>query len=293
MPNGDILLARNGDLPDVRSEDTPLARSGDPPEVRSGDIPQVRRCQDHVMAASKATTLDKSRIPPPGNVAPTPPPCGQRAAIRDLPVTETLPSSSDNPNLCGRSGNTVLEDTQTGNRGGGGGGGGSSSPSPGRRRRSRSAVSESADDAHTHRRTATSVAPNDVTAAVAMTVPDDVTASHRLLPCTDGSSEGDDGYSVTSREMTQQRAGKVLLPRWRRRRRGGGRSPGVRTKAVTALEGYLAVVSNKPFMLHCFSILLANVHVSGVYLHLPEYALTQGTTPTQAAALFVAVGVFR
>ena len=67
----------------------------------------------------------------------------------------------------------------------------------------------------------------------------------------------------------------------------------VKTNMLTIVDNYLAVLTNKAFMLHCFSAMAANIHVSGVYLHLPEYVQSLGTSPTQAAALFVAVGVCR
>ncbi|KAL8580887.1 hypothetical protein ACOMHN_039587 [Nucella lapillus] len=53
---------------------------------------------------------------------------------------------------------------------------------------------------------------------------------------------------------------------------------------------YIRLLSDKAFMLHCVSLFVANVHIGGVFLHLPEYVQHHGTTPSKAAQLFVAVG---
>nr|KAG5708264.1 hypothetical protein BaRGS_021198 [Batillaria attramentaria] len=64
------------------------------------------------------------------------------------------------------------------------------------------------------------------------------------------------------------------------------------TSRKNVADTYRQVLRNKAFTVHCGSILMAYIHIAGVYLHLPEYAMTHGTAPTQAAALFVAVGIF-
>ncbi|XP_070173993.1 monocarboxylate transporter 9-like [Littorina saxatilis] len=114
--------------------------------------------------------------------------------------------------------------------------------------------------------------PNDVTD------PNDDTSSH-LLPQIRISTDCDDVHSVTSHEMTKS------FPRQTKS------SEKSKLKMLKAVDRYLIVVTNKAFMFHCAGVLAANVHISGVYLHLPEYVGTNGTSPTEAAALFVAVGV--
>ncbi|XP_076437151.1 monocarboxylate transporter 12-like [Babylonia areolata] len=64
-------------------------------------------------------------------------------------------------------------------------------------------------------------------------------------------------------------------------------------KLQTCCGGGLgSLLKNSAFLLHCVSVCFAGLNMSGVYLHLPEYARTHGTRPTQAAALFVGVGIF-
>ncbi|XP_076453450.1 uncharacterized protein LOC143288708 [Babylonia areolata] len=109
---------------------------------------------------------------------------------------------------------------------------------------------------------------------------DGATGSHRLLP--NGHSHHHQ-YQEDTRSMTSV-AGPVV--------RGHGGSPPLRTKLLKVVDGYVAVLCHKAFMCHCCSVLVANVHISGVYLHLPEYVLTKDTSSTQAATLFVAVGLF-
>ncbi|KAK7499316.1 hypothetical protein BaRGS_00009576 [Batillaria attramentaria] len=65
----------------------------------------------------------------------------------------------------------------------------------------------------------------------------------------------------------------------------------VMSRLKQSVGTHMSIVSNKAFMFHCASVLAANINIGGVYLHLPEYAMLNDTTPTQAAALFVAVGV--
>nr|KAG5708263.1 hypothetical protein BaRGS_021197 [Batillaria attramentaria] len=68
-------------------------------------------------------------------------------------------------------------------------------------------------------------------------------------------------------------------------------SPRSRVQTVLKSVGvHLELFTNKSFLLHCAGFAAANIHISGTQLHLPEYAMQNGTTPTQAAALFVAVG---
>ena len=58
-------------------------------------------------------------------------------------------------------------------------------------------------------------------------------------------------------------------------------------------KAYRTVLSNRAFMCYSCSQLAAHVTMSGVYLHLPEFSQSCGSTPHQAAVLFVAVGVLR
>ncbi|KAL8621761.1 hypothetical protein ACOMHN_061896 [Nucella lapillus] len=63
-------------------------------------------------------------------------------------------------------------------------------------------------------------------------------------------------------------------------------------KVLSQFKAVGSLMKNWAFLLHCASVFFAGFNMSGVYLHLPEYARTHGTQPTQAAALFVGVGVF-
>ncbi|KAK7489452.1 hypothetical protein BaRGS_00019251 [Batillaria attramentaria] len=65
----------------------------------------------------------------------------------------------------------------------------------------------------------------------------------------------------------------------------------VRTKYVRVVTAMCSLARNLAFVSHCFSVFFVNVTMSGVNLHLPEYARTLGTTPTEAASLYVGVGV--
>ena len=64
-----------------------------------------------------------------------------------------------------------------------------------------------------------------------------------------------------------------------------------RERLREAWEAYRAVLSNAGFMCYSLSLMAAHFNVSGVYLHLPEFVQTQGSTSGRAATLFVAVGV--
>lgn len=237
-----------------RKEDNSL-----PSLVRSVEIPQVLEPDGCGSAVADCCVseerLDRSSISSRSLAVQCNSVCGERAVAKDDQIPVILISAS-NQNLPGWSGGVHGNADQN-----------CGATSPLRRHM------ESTDVQPDHR--TTSLKPNDVT------TPNDDPASHRLLS-TGQNTNSDDVNSVTSREVTKR------LPK---RIQSGSRN--VKTKMLTVVDSYLAVVTNKPFMLHCFSVLAANIHISGVYLHLPEYAQSLGTSPTQAAALFVAVGLFR
>ncbi|KAK7092735.1 monocarboxylate transporter 12-like [Littorina saxatilis] len=54
----------------------------------------------------------------------------------------------------------------------------------------------------------------------------------------------------------------------------------------------LPLLRNLAFLSHCMNYLCAAINMSGVYLHLPEYSRTHGTTSHEAATLFVGSGIF-
>ncbi|KAL8596012.1 hypothetical protein ACOMHN_018324 [Nucella lapillus] len=112
-------------------------------------------------------------------------------------------------------------------------------------------------------------------------VDEDGAGSHRLAltHATPHSPYSEDVHSVTSRDEAKGRP-------WKARR-----TPTLTTKLLKAADSYVAVLTHKAFMFHCASTLAANIHISGIYLHLPEYVLTKGTSSNQAAALFIAVGL--
>ena len=64
-------------------------------------------------------------------------------------------------------------------------------------------------------------------------------------------------------------------------------------KLLNVWEAYRAVLSNTTFICYCGCVLAFSFTVSGVFIHLPEFAQSRGSTPGQAATLFVAVGGFR
>ncbi|XP_076435795.1 uncharacterized protein LOC143275513 isoform X2 [Babylonia areolata] len=68
---------------------------------------------------------------------------------------------------------------------------------------------------------------------------------------------------------------------------GGGQGSG---RGAAYCESYRVLLSSTGFMLHCASLFMASLQVSGVFLHLPKYVQQQGTSPTKAAELFLAVG---
>jgi hypothetical protein len=89
-------------------------------------------------------------------------------------------------------------------------------------------------------------------------------------------SIADDANSVTSSKgVTSKRLWSARTGRWK------------------TADNYVIVITNKGFMLHCFAVLMTSLHMAGVYMHLVEYTLTLGSTPTRAAALFVSVGILR
>ncbi|XP_067670667.1 monocarboxylate transporter 12-like isoform X1 [Haliotis asinina] len=59
-----------------------------------------------------------------------------------------------------------------------------------------------------------------------------------------------------------------------------------------AWQRYVLIFQNRPFALYCVSIFSWNLAQSAIYLHLPFYAQSKGTSPESAAALFTGMGVF-
>ncbi|KAK7090038.1 hypothetical protein V1264_009893 [Littorina saxatilis] len=110
-----------------------------------------------------------------------------------------------------------------------------------------------------------------------VTDPDDDTGC-RVPHQTEISTDHDDMCYLTSQEVTKS-PGKLR----------GHRNDEM--KRLKTADSYWQVLTNKAFMFHCASTMASSLHVAGVYLHLPEYVHTKGTSPTQGAALFIAVGV--
>ena len=55
----------------------------------------------------------------------------------------------------------------------------------------------------------------------------------------------------------------------------------------------ISVLLDWPFLSHCAGVFLANIYISGVFLHLPAFAQESGATANQAASLLVFVGLGR
>ena len=56
---------------------------------------------------------------------------------------------------------------------------------------------------------------------------------------------------------------------------------------------FMQVIGNTAFMCYSLAQLMTMVSMMGVYLHLPEYVHTLGTSPTAAASLFIPLGLMR
>ncbi|XP_071116472.1 monocarboxylate transporter 12-like isoform X1 [Haliotis cracherodii] len=66
----------------------------------------------------------------------------------------------------------------------------------------------------------------------------------------------------------------------------------LRESARDAWQRYVLIFQNKAFALYCVSIFSWNLAQSAIYLHLPFYAQSKGTSPESAAALFTGMGGF-
>ncbi|XP_046582140.1 monocarboxylate transporter 12-like isoform X2 [Haliotis rubra] len=66
----------------------------------------------------------------------------------------------------------------------------------------------------------------------------------------------------------------------------------MRESARDGWQRYVLIFQNRTFGLYCVSIFSWNLAQSAIYLHLPFYAQSKGTSPESAAALFTGMGAF-